>query len=80
MNMANKTPEKNGKKDNGTIMRNALVEGAWGFTTFFVGSSAAGVRADAFAWCYGAIGAFLTGFIGYLAKQYIPRREKKQPG
>jgi len=77
MNMTNKTPKKNEGRDNGIILRNALVEGAWGFTTFFVGSNAANLRGDPLAWVYGGIGSFLAGFIGYLAKQYIPRGKKQ---
>jgi len=77
VNMSNKTPKKNEGRDNGIILRTAIIEGAWGFTTFFIGSSAAGLQANPGAWCYGAFGSFLTGFMGYLVKQYIPRREKK---
>jgi len=64
--------KKRGKDStsNGAIFRNAVIEGSWAFTTFLVGSGVAGLRADVYAWIYGAAAAFLTGFVGYLVKSY----------
>jgi len=65
-------------KDNPNTMRNALIEGIWAFTTFYVGAGAAGLRTDVVGWVYGGIGAFLTGFVGYLVKSYgLGKKEKK---
>ena len=64
---------------NSNILRNALIEGGWAFTTFFVGSGFAGFTADKPAWIYGALASFLTGFVGYLTKAYgVAKKNSKE--
>lgn len=70
MLMSDGTASTGNKAGDMIIIRNAIIEGAWGFTVFFVGSSAAQLKLDPMAWCYGIIGSFLTGFLGYLLKAF----------
>jgi len=70
---------KRGKPENSNniILRNALIEGTWAFTTYMVGAGVAGLRGDVLAWFYGAIASFLTGAVGYLVKSYKLGEKKK---
>lgn len=64
----------------GIIWRNAIIEGAWTFTTFMIGATAAQLKADPLSWAYGAAGSFMTGFVGYLIKSYGLGRKKEEKG
>jgi len=63
--------------DDALILRNAVIEGAWAFTTYAIGTGVAGLRMDVVAWSYGAVTTFMAGFIGYLVKSYKLGGEKK---